>query len=93
MVAHENEELEGMRVVCAELAAKLAHIGERLDSLMVQLQGTLECQISPLQACIDRASSILGSPLSIGEREAEPPSQTSYVDLVSRMRRSELHRV
>ena len=39
----QNEELEGMRVVCAESAAKLAHIGERLDSLMVQLEGTLEC--------------------------------------------------
>ena len=89
----QNEELEGMRVVCAVSAAKLAHIGERLGSLMVQLEGTLECQSSPIHAYIDGASNIVGSPLSIGEREAEPPSQISYVDLVSRMRRLELHRV
>ena len=55
-----------MRVVCAESATKLAHIGEWLDSLMVQLEGTLECQSSPLQACIDGASSIIRSPLSGG---------------------------
>ena len=75
------------------ICAKLAHIGERLDSLMVQLKGTLECQSSPLQAYIDGASNTIGSRLSIEEREAEPPSQISYVDLVSGMRRSELHRV
>ena len=39
----QNEELEGMSVVCAESSTKLAHIGEWLDSLMVQLEGTLEC--------------------------------------------------
>jgi len=47
----------------------LAHIGERLGSLMVQLEGTLECQSSPLQACIDGASSVVGSPLPIRERD------------------------
>ena len=31
----QQNELEGMRVVCAESTTKLAHIGERLDSLMV----------------------------------------------------------
>ena len=82
-----------MRVVCVDSAANLFHIGERFDSLMVQLESTLECESSPLQACIDGASSIVGSPLSIGEREMEPPSQISYVDLYIRMRRSELHRV
>ena len=82
----QNEELEGMRVVCAESAAKLAHIGERLDSLMVQLEGTLVCQGSPLQVCIDGASNIVGSPLSLGKTGAEPPSQISYVDLVHMLR-------
>ena len=31
----QNEELEDMRVVCAKSAARLGHIGEWLDSLMV----------------------------------------------------------
>ena len=89
----QDKELEGMRVACAESAAKLARIGERLDSLMEQSEGTLERQIIPLQACMDGTSSVVGSSLPIGEREAEPPSQISYVDLDSGMRRSELHRV
>ena len=82
----QNEELEGMRVVCVESATKLAHIGERLDSLMVQLEGTLECQSNTLQAYIDRANNTVGSPLPIGERETKTPSQISYVDLDSGMR-------
>ena len=89
----QDQELEGMRATCAKSAAKLVRIGEQLDSLMVQPEGTLECQIIPLQACMDGTSSIVGSPLPVGEREAEPPSQVSYVDLDSGMRRSELHRV
>ena len=60
---------------------------------MVQPEGTLEHQIIPLQACIGGARSIIGLPLPIGEREVEPPSQDSYVDWVSGMRRSGLHRV
>ena len=80
-------------MACAKSATKLAHIGEQLDSLMVQPEGTVERQIIPLQSCIGRASSIIGSPLPIGEREVEPPSQISYVDWVSGMRRSGLHRV
>ena len=76
----QNEEHEGMRVVCVESTTKLAHIGERLDSLMVQLESTGECQSSPLQAYIDRASSTVGSLLPIGKREIEPLSQISYVD-------------
>ena len=75
-----------MRVACAESAAKLACIGERMDSLMVQPEGTLEHQIIPLQACMDRTNTIVGTPLPIGERETESPSQISYIDLVSRMR-------
>ena len=63
-----------MRVVCAKLAAKLANIREQLDLLMVQLEGTLQCQSRPLQAYIDGASSTVGSPLPIGERETKPPS-------------------
>ena len=42
---------------------------------------------------MDGTSSIVGTPLPIGERETESPSQISYVDLVSRMRQSGLHRV
>ena len=45
----QNEELESMRVVCAESATKLAHIVEQLDSLMVQLEGTLEHHSSPFR--------------------------------------------
>ena len=73
-------------MVIVESVTKLAHIGERLDSLMVQLEGTLEWKRSPRKAYIDGASNIIGSPLPIGEREKEPPSQISYVDLNSRMR-------
>ena len=75
-----------MRVACAESAAKLARIGERLDSLMVQPEGTLERQIIPLQACMDGTSSVFGTPLPIGERETESPSLISYVDMVGKMR-------
>ena len=60
---------------------------------MVQPKGTLECQIIPLQACMDGTSSVVGTPLPIGEREMESPIQISYIDLVSRMRQSGLHRV
>ena len=76
----QNEEHEGMRVVCVESMTKLAHIGERLDSIIVQLEGTLECQSSPLQAYIDRTNRTVGSPLPIGKRETEPPIQISNVD-------------
>ena len=80
-------------MVCAESTTNLAHIGEWLDSLMIQLEGALEFHSSPLQAYIDGASSTVGSTLPIGERETKPPSQISYVDLDSGMRLSELHRV
>ena len=66
-----------MRVACAESAAKLARIGERLDSLMVQSEGMLERQIIPLQACMDVTSNVVGTPLPIGEREMESPSHIS----------------
>ena len=82
-----------MRVTCAKSAAKLVHIGEQLDSLMVQPESTLQHQIIPLQVCMDGTSRVVGSSLPIGEREAEPPSQVSDVDLDSGMRRSELHRI
>ena len=41
----------------------------------------------------DQVSSTVGSPLLVGEGETKVPSQISCVDLGSRMRRSELHRV
>lgn len=40
----------------------------------------------------DQVSSVIGSPLPIGERETWLPSHISCVDLCSEMRRSELHR-
>lgn len=40
----------------------------------------------------DQVSSTVGSPLPIGERETELPSQISCVDLCRGMRRSELHK-
>jgi len=61
--------------------------------VMVEREGSLEREIIPLQACMVGTSSVVGASLPIGEREAEPPSQISYVDLDSGMRRSELHRV
>ena len=47
-ILQQNEELEGMRAVCAESTTKLTHIGEQLDSLLVQLECTLECESNPL---------------------------------------------
>ena len=48
-ILQQNEELEGMRLVCAELVAELTPIGERLDSLAAQLEEyTLERESSPL---------------------------------------------
>lgn len=41
-ILQQNEELEGMRAVCAELVTKLTCIGEQLGSLMYQLECTLE---------------------------------------------------
>ena len=43
-----------MRVVCTESTIQLVHIGERLDSLMVKLEGTLEFQSIPIHAYIDK---------------------------------------
>ena len=60
---------------------------------MVHLEGTLEHRSSPLQAYIDGASSTVGSPLAIGEREMELPSQISCIGLDSGMIRPELHKV
>lgn len=55
-ILQQNEELEGMRVVCAELVAKLTRVGEWLDSLVTQLEEyTLERQSRPLQAYINGA--------------------------------------
>ena len=42
---------------------------------------------------MDGTSSVVRSPLPIRERGMESPSQISYVDLVSRMRRLGLHKV
>ena len=53
----------------------------------------MERQIIPLQEGMDGTSSVVASPLPIREREMESHSQISYVDLVSGMRRSKLHRV
>ena len=41
----------------------------QLEQLMVQLEGTLEHWSSPLEAYIDGASSTVGSPLAIAERD------------------------
>lgn len=68
-----------MRVVCAESVAKLAHNGEQLDSLMVQLEGTLESQRNLLQAYIDGASRTVGSPFPIRERERQSYLVRSHV--------------
>jgi len=62
----QNKVLEGMRSVCVESMAKLTHIGERLDSLLVQLECTLECESSPLQAYIDGTGNIVKLPWPIG---------------------------
>jgi len=55
-----------MRVVCAESTAKLTDIGGRLDSLLVQLECTLQRESSPLRAYIDRASNTARLPWPIG---------------------------
>ncbi len=72
-ILQQNEELEVMRAVCAKSVTKLTHVGKRLDSLMVQLECTLEHQSNPLQTYIDGACITGGLPLHIGEGEAESP--------------------
>lgn len=62
----QNKELEGMRVVCAKSTAKLIHIGEQVDFLLVQLEFTLGRERSPLQAYIDGVGSTVMLPLPIG---------------------------
>ena len=54
-----------MRVVCAESTTNLTHVGERLDSLLMQLECMLGGESSPLQACIDRVGNTVRLPWPI----------------------------
>lgn len=92
-ILHQNEELEGMRLVFVKSSAKLTCVGEQLDSLMVPLEFTLEHQSSPLQTYIDGACSVSSLPLHIGEKEAEPLQHILCVDQSDEMRRHERCRV
>lgn len=79
-ILQQNKELEGMRAVCVESAAKLTRVGEWLDSLMVQLEYTLERRSNPLQTYIDGACSTSRLPLHIGEGGAMSPREILCVD-------------
>ena len=62
-IPQQNEELEGMRAVCAKSAAKQACVGEQRGSLIIQLECMLERWGTPTQTCIDEASSTSKLPL------------------------------
>ena len=65
-ILQQNKELEGIRAICVESMTKLTHVGEQLDSLLVQLECTLERESSPLRAYIDGAGNTVRLPWPIG---------------------------
>lgn len=83
-ILQQNEELEGMRAVCVVSTTKLTHVGEQLDSLLVQLEFTLECESNPIRAYIDGVGSTVRLPWPIGQRETELPSEIVCIDQVAR---------
>ena len=82
-----------MRAVCGESTAKLTHVLEQLDSILVQLECMLERESNPLRAYIDEVGSTVRLPWPIGQRDIELPSQIVCIDQDSEMRRPKLHRV
>lgn len=73
-----------MRVVFVESTTKLTDVGERLGSLTVQLECTLEWW-GNLTLTL-QASSISRLPLHIGEGEAQSPRHILCVDQDGEMR-------
>lgn len=61
-IVQKDEEFEGTRVSWVEFTTKLTHIREWLDSLLVQLECTMQHQRNPLWAYINRAGSTIRLP-------------------------------
>lgn len=58
-ILQQNEELEGMRAVCTESMSKLNHVGEQLESLLVQLECMFWRESSAFRAYIDKVGRYL----------------------------------
>ena len=89
----QHKKLDGIRLFCAETTTKPTHVGEHLDSLMVQLEEyTLKCRSIPLQVYINGVDNTIRLPQHTGEREVGLPRQISCVDLDCEIRQHEFQK-